>query len=719
MTITFTPTITTAGQAAAISASSNGLQLSLTAISFGTGSYTPTGTETALVNQVKSVTLASGGLVGTNQLRMSAVWASDTDASPIYEVGFWAGTTLFAVWSAGGGSASPLGYKSAGIDFVLYNDLYFSQLPASSVTIQVDSGQSAVLAALGAHEVAANAHPQYALIADFIDVQSGLWCGLAGGTANNIILTLPASQTAVSAYAAGQRYVFKAAYANTGAVTAQVKLTNGTTLTAQSVTKSGTTALNAGDVVQYAIYELIYDGLNSAQFQISGGAGGAATRSDVEYVITGTQATTNKTATLSLAVPYTVGMLDVFMQGRRLAVSDYTATDGANVVFPIGTFSGGESVQMLGWSSYTVVNAAAFRVPVEFTLTANQASITTPYTPGCIEVAIDGAGLTSQDYTATDGATIVFTDPSKIIAGAVCRVQVFKPYAVANALPLAGGTMSGPIAMFGGDTTPSPSPLSNNTQVANTAFANSTGAAVGTTRNLKAYLSAAATSVAFTADEVIVETALGGAPYRIGSFSATLNTTTTGANGMDSGTAAPTSGYLAIYAIFNPTTKTAALLGYNATSAKVPEIYGGSNMPSGYTASALISVWPTNSSGLLVVGAQRERYIGVAAATVFSQVATYATPTLVTISAIPKNAVLCSGFINIQTPTAAYTTVSISSDANNVNQKAAVSQSSTNFLVPFENLIILTPQTVYVSSQVTAPTSASAATLLGISGYAI
>ena len=103
---------------------------------------------------------------------------------------------------------------------------------------------------------------------------------------------------------------------------------------------------------------------------------------------------------------------------------------------------------------------------------------------------------------------------------------------------------------------------------------------VGSVRNLSGYLSAAATSVTVTADEVIVESALGGLRYCLASFNKTLNVTTTGAGGMDTGSA-PASGYLAIYAIYNPTTGTSALLGVNATSSAVSNVYSGANMPSG------------------------------------------------------------------------------------------------------------------------------------------
>ena len=120
---------------------------------------------------------------------------------------------------------------------------------------------------------------------------------------------------------------------------------------------------------------------------------------------------------------------------------------------------------------------------------------------------------------------------------------------------------------------------------------------IGSARNVKMSVAAASASATITADQIFVGTSLSGQVYRLASLSKSINLATTGAGGMDTGTA-PASGYVAIYAIYNPTTATSALLATNATSSIVGEVYGGANMPAGYTASALVAVWPTNASGL-------------------------------------------------------------------------------------------------------------------------
>ncbi|MDA5499954.1 hypothetical protein PGT17_20190, partial [Yersinia aleksiciae] len=69
----------------------------------------------------------------------------------------------------------------------------------------------------------------------------------------------------------------------------------------------------------------------------------------------------------------------------------------------------------------------------------------------------------------------------------------------------------------------------------------------------------------------------------------------------------------------------------------VPEVYGGANMPAGYTASALVSVWGT-SSGQFVVGHQIGRHVGIISNQLYSttgSVLSYSGISLAT--AVPPN----------------------------------------------------------------------------------
>ncbi|MBM5648256.1 phage tail protein [Burkholderia pseudomallei] len=220
-------------------------------------------------------------------------------------------------------------------------------------------------------------------------------------------------------------------------------------------------------------------------------------------------------------------------------------------------------------------------------------------------------------------------------------------------------------------------------------------------------VAAASSSATFTADEIVVETALGGGFYRLASFSKTINLATTGAGGMDTGSA-PVSGYVALYAIYNPTTGASALLARNATSAVQGSVYGGANMPTGYTASALVSVWPTNGSGQFITGVQVDRVISIPFVTVLTSSTTQASPTALSISsAVPPNARRVSGTISVSstssTPNsslsvyAASTSVGIQGLNNSVSASGGI---STNY----KDLPITVSQTLYYTATSSAGT---------------
>jgi hypothetical protein len=189
-------------------------------------------------------------------------------------------------------------------------------------------------------------------------------------------------------------------------------------------------------------------------------------------------------------------------------------------------------------------------------------------------------------------------------------------------------------------------------------------AVVGDTRNARMTLAAAAAAATWAADVVVVQSAVGGKTYALANFSQSINLATTGAGGMDTG-AAPANGFVGLYAIHNPVSGAKALLGVNATSATLPEVYGGANMPAGYTASALVSVWPTNGSGQLIIGNQVGRRINRASVTVFngSSVTGGALATISTASAEPRNAKRVIGLLSaINTTVNTTQTVAVAAD---------------------------------------------------------
>ncbi|MDN8047555.1 hypothetical protein QZN20_09720 [Burkholderia multivorans] len=246
-------------------------------------------------------------------------------------------------------------------------------------------------------------------------------------------------------------------------------------------------------------------------------------------------------------------------------------------------------------------------------------------------------------------------------------------------------------------------------------------AVVGQARNLTMSVTTASSTAMLNADEIVVGTALGGQKYLLKQFSKTINLATIGAGGMDVGSA-PASGFVALYAIYNPTTGASALLATNATSAFAPNVYGGANMPAGYTASALVSVWPTNASRQFIVGYQWDRSFSTAYVSIASTSSQIAALTALSISSFaPPNARAVTGFMNVSGNNATNTQINIASSASGIGQQQCVSSSaSAGVLIgsaTFGKVPIMTPQTIYWSAYVATGTFMAAAVYM--TGYDI
>ncbi|SEF31330.1 hypothetical protein ABL840_09240 [Variovorax sp. NFACC27] len=225
---------------------------------------------------------------------------------------------------------------------------------------------------------------------------------------------------------------------------------------------------------------------------------------------------------------------------------------------------------------------------------------------------------------------------------------------------------------------------------------------VGAVRNMRCAISSASATATFTADEVVVETVLGGVRYCLPSFNKTVNLATTGAGGMDTGSA-PASGFVAIYAIYNPTTGVSALLAKNASTLQT-EVYSGANMPSGYTASALVGVWRTTAASLLVPGIQQDRTLTFSPVTVLSSTTTQASATALSIaSAVPMNAKFIGGTNALAFTTTAGTLLSSTLSSDNATPSigsfnvtlGGAATTINQIAAPFFNIQLITPQQIY------------------------
>ena len=181
---------------------------------------------------------------------------------------------------------------------------------------------------------------------------------------------------------------------------------------------------------------------------------------------------------------------------------------------------------------------------------------------------------------------------------------------------------------------------------------------------------------------------------------------------MDTGTA-PTSGYVSIYAIAG-VSGTSILA--TAVSNSAGTIYAGSNMPTGYTASCLLSVWPTDGSNRLVVGKQNGRSVYIAPVLVLngssSQQASLTSLSLS--SAIPSSASQVRGYIGINSTSGASTNciVTLAGSAGGVGQQIVANFQGGvygAFGVP-----VITAQTIYYTAQCSSGTMSLS---IDVTGY--
>ena len=140
-----------------------------------------------------------------------------------------------------------------------------------------------------------------------------------------------------------------------------------------------------------------------------------ATRNEFIYTATSQQTTFSGNDDSSNSLSYTVGQIDVFVNGVRQAPADYTATNGTSVVLGAGA-SVGDTVQINAFGTFSVSDVIVARAEFDYTATAGQTTFTgndndsqsMSYTAGRIDVYLNGSRLNvTDDYVATNGTSVV------------------------------------------------------------------------------------------------------------------------------------------------------------------------------------------------------------------------------------------------------------------------------------------------------------------------
>jgi hypothetical protein len=175
-----------------------------------------------------------------------------------------------------------------------------------------------------------------------------------------------------------------------------------------------------------------------ANGNISSQTPGAVIKSTQQY--TATQGQTTFTVTNG----YTTGLVDVFVNGTKLSSDEFVDTSGTSVVIT-GGVEVDNVVEIVKYLPSAGVTNNALRQLTTFNVTSNQSTFNVDYTPGLLDVYYNGARLSSADYEASNGTSILFATSS--VSGDTVDVMVYS-YQVGAFSGIGGGGTSTELSYF-------------------------------------------------------------------------------------------------------------------------------------------------------------------------------------------------------------------------------------------------------------------------------
>lgn len=191
------------------------------------------------------------------------------------------------------------------------------------------------------------------------------------------------------------------------------------TATSGAVTVAGTLGPTSGGTGQstYTTGDILYASASNTLAKLPAGSNGqiltlasgvpswaASTSSGVSFVVTDFTATASQT---TFTVTYTVGLVEVYRNGVKLAVADYTASNGTTIVLATGA-NAGDIIEVVAFGA---VNTAAVITAEDFSGTGSQTVFTMSVTPANSEsviIAISGVVQDPSNYTVS-GTTLTFS----------------------------------------------------------------------------------------------------------------------------------------------------------------------------------------------------------------------------------------------------------------------------------------------------------------------
>jgi len=239
----------------------------------------------------------------------------------------------------------------------------------------------------------------------------------------------------LTAYATGNQFSFLVANTNTGAVTINVDA-----LGAKAITRTGTTALVAGDMVAGQIVEIIYDG---TQFQLVNG------NSFTNVKVSGTLTASNLTASLPIFTDASKGLVSNTMTGTGSVVMSTSPT----LVTPVlGTPTSVTLTNATGLPAAGVVGTAAILGANTFTAAQEWATGTAIASAATINLDTSTGNRVHITGTTTITAVTLTRGPRTVIFDGILTLT---HHATNNNLPGAANitTAAGDRAIYESDGT--------------------------------------------------------------------------------------------------------------------------------------------------------------------------------------------------------------------------------------------------------------------------
>ena len=191
------------------------------------------------------------------------------------------------------------------------------------------------------------------------------------------------------------------------------------TATSGAVTLAGTLGATSGGtgLTSYTTGDIVYASATNTLSKLAAGTNGyiltlasgipswaANSATGASYNVTDFTATASQT---TFTVTYTVGLVEVYRNGVKLAIADYTASNGTTIVLATGANSG-DVIEVVAFSA---VNTAATISYDTFSGTGSQTAFTMSVTPAnsqSVVVAISGVVQDPVNYTVS-GTTLTFS----------------------------------------------------------------------------------------------------------------------------------------------------------------------------------------------------------------------------------------------------------------------------------------------------------------------